>query len=129
MVPAAALVRLVRGVGLTAFYRRPLLARQFPSQVHGMSVEYGGVHVRVRQRHDWDSGGMVSAARPRRAQHVVHGYGAWMAVRRKGGVQGTRTGGPRPGSACGPSEPRRGLRATSARLSRSGAPRARTNSA
>jgi hypothetical protein len=97
-------VRLVRGVGLTAFYRRPLLARQFPSQVHGMSVEYGGVHVRVRQRHDWDSGGMVSAARPRRAQHVVHGYGAWMAVRRKGGVQGTRTGGPRPGSACGSSE-------------------------
>jgi hypothetical protein len=36
MVPAAALVWLARGVGLTAFYRRLSLARQFARHVRGM---------------------------------------------------------------------------------------------
>jgi hypothetical protein len=115
-------VRLARGVGLTAFYRRPPLARRFASQVHGMGVGYGDVHGRVRRRRDWAGGDMVSAAWPPHTRHVGHGDGAWMAVRRKGRVHGARTGGPRPGSACEPSEPRRGRRA-------SGAPRAKTKSA
>jgi hypothetical protein len=91
MVPAAALVRLARGVGLTAFYRQSSLARRFASQVHGMGADYGGVHGRVRQQHDWAGGGMVGATRPQRARHVGNGDGAWMAVRRKGGVHGART--------------------------------------